>query len=226
MKAFYDKYIANVFGILSSACVIFYIFIIFFAGISPHMLFSWLLNGRNVNGETVTTTCYIAHILSAAFLFLFYLKYFSAANSDRVIKILSIIFSTAAVVLSVFSYNLDNLPLLITANGILLAAFMFIRCIACYYYEESPSHPLIKLSRIIMAISVVLVFVYIFCAATINDITSSVISAALGTEVGRGKLYAISYMSYIIAGVFQIAQFIMMYVADRMLFKLYQPYQR
>ena len=224
MRAFYDKYISTTFGVLSSLCVLTYLLLIFFAGVNPKFLPDFFLSGNMADIDVLSSTSQVLHVLSSVFLFLFYIKYFSLRNADKFTRRLAIIFSAAALLLSVFAYNIDALFFLIALNGILIAAFTFKTCIVNFYFADGNGAKLVNILRAMMLLALISVFLLIFAAVTYYDITIAVASTALGRMLSTRKIYAIGFMCYIFCYFVQIVQFLLLRESDILMEKLYEKY--
>lgn len=216
MKSFYSKYLGNAFGIMSSTLEAMYLLLIFFAGVNTMLIPQMFVVGNVANFQLITLASQILHILSVAFLFLFYAKYFRKENEDKVIKTISIVFMLITVVLSVFSYDMENLFFLTTVNGVLLEAFLFAVAISNFYYVDDRNNPLLKVACIIMSISVIAALMLIFAAMTYYELTAAIMRVLLEKFLSVRKNYAISFIIYALSCFLQIAQFILMYVSQRL----------
>ena len=222
MKSFYGKYIANAFGILSSTSSVLYLLLIFFGGVNTLLIPPMFLIGNKANAPLISLTSQIMHILSVAFLFLFYSKYFSKDNTDKLKKTIAIVFSSITVVFTIFSYDIEHLFLLTSLNGVLLSVFMFIVCLGDFYYVSERNSPLIKISRIIMSLSVFVALLFIFSASTYYELTAAIMRVALGKFLSVRKNYALSFLFYSLGCILQIAEFAFLYVAENHLEKQYK----
>lgn len=216
MKNFYGKYIANACGIAASVFDAMYLLLIFFAGVNTLLIPSFFLSGNIVNYSLITLVSKVLHILSVAFLVLFYVKYFSKDNEDKTLKTLAVVFSLITVGLTVFSYNIEALFLLTTINGILAAALMFVVCISQFYYIADRNNPLLKVSRVMMTMSVISVLLFVLSATTYYEITAAVLFEALGKMLSVRKNYALSFILYALSCFLQAVEFGVLYVAEKM----------
>ena len=214
MDNLYNKYLGNIFGILSSVSAALYLLLIFFAGVNTMLIPSSFLNGNTVNFQMISSSSQILHIISSVFLLLFYVKYFFKSNSDKILKFLSIIFSVLAVAMTAFSSNIENLFLMVAINGILLSVFLFILCIANFYFVHNGNTPLIKLARMIMLLSALVALILVFSACTYYEITIALARETLGKILSVRKSAAISFIFYIFACILQIVQFALLYKAE------------
>ena len=216
MKSFYGKYLGNAFGIMSSTLEAMYLLLIFFAGVNTMLIPQMFVMGNTVNFQLITLASQILHILSVAFLFLFYVKYFRKEYEEKVVKTVAIVFALITVVLSVFSYDMENLFFLTTVNGVLLEAFLFTVTIIDFYYVDDRNNPLLKVARIIMSISVIAALMLIFAAMTYYELTAAIMNLLIGKSLSVRKNYAISFIIYALSCIMQIAQFALLYVSQRL----------